>query len=297
MNNSSIGNNTVITPTQSQDPAQVEDPTKLLESLGVTTPQMPANHVTQIDPDKIESSVLDPKFVSKLKGLKKIASKITDFEGRYGFLVDKGKYVIDVKKTSYIFPSKIMKGRVVDGSRKNLYFGEEINVEDSDLMDMAIPIDPVSFDWNQASKPKQYKPPLFPWKDEFFTSLTYVGLIFTFFVYLIDPTNFNLAFLIAYVGLIVFNRFTYKPKRWGTVFHKFSREVLPLVTVRAKREDGVVDGECQTDHQGRYYILLREGKHNLEVEQTNQQGQTQLIYRQEVVVSKSRVKVAPDLAI
>ena len=280
-----------------KDLNNVPDPTKLLESLHIEKPPMPSQPTPDTSshkPQVLTAGQSEPEEF-KPEGVQ-IDSKITDFEGRFGFLVEKGRYILTVNKTGYRFPSKIMQGQEVDFDRRNLYFGETLTIDDPNLVDVAIPIDPVSFNFNQASKPKQYHPPLFPFKEHLYTILTFLGLLFTLFVYLFDPTPFNLVFLVVYIILVIIFRFTHA-KKWGTVYHSLSKKVLPLVTVRALKVGGALAGLTQTDHIGRYYLLLEEGEHTLQVEENIGNGEMKVLGTKSVLVEKNKPLVAVDIAV
>ena len=104
--------------------------------------------------DSITKQPLDPAYVTLIdQNGKKIASAITDLDGRYGFLTETGTYRIEANKTHYIFPSKKLAGRTQDELYANLYFGELFDVRSrNEAVIRNIPLDPINFDWNEFAK-------------------------------------------------------------------------------------------------------------------------------------------------
>ncbi len=106
--------------------------------------------------DSVTKRPIDPAYVRVLEANtnKEVNVAITDIDGRYGFLLSPGKYLIKTGKTNYVFPSTKLMGRNHDELYANLYFGEVINVTEQEVVNKNIPLDPVSFDWNEFAKSK-----------------------------------------------------------------------------------------------------------------------------------------------
>ncbi len=74
---------------------------------------------------------------------KLLATRITDFQGRYLFIVDPGDYFITVAKSYYMFPSRLLTKKA-----ENTYIGETISVQSSNdqkekgVVSFDIPLDP-----------------------------------------------------------------------------------------------------------------------------------------------------------
>ncbi|MEZ4103140.1 MAG: carboxypeptidase-like regulatory domain-containing protein [Candidatus Paceibacterota bacterium] len=106
--------------------------------------------------DSVTKQPLDPVYVilTDMRG-KEVATTITDLDGRFGFLVAPGRYHIFVKKDNYTFPSTKLSGKESDALYGDLYQGEEIEiVGEEDLVVKNIPMDSLSFNWNEFEKSK-----------------------------------------------------------------------------------------------------------------------------------------------
>jgi hypothetical protein len=100
----------------------------------------PKHWGTIIDHDS--GAGLDPVVVSLFSHEKKIASVITDMEGRFGFLVPAGIYRLVPEKTHYQFP-------VMNTSQ---YQGEDFSIGENDIVDLDIPMERMTADWNEQEK-------------------------------------------------------------------------------------------------------------------------------------------------
>lgn len=272
----------------------------LLQILGIKKKSKPWGIVY----DSITKQPIDPALVTLYKLGKdqsienaKSEIRITDFEGRFGFLVTKGKYVIQVKKEDYSFPSKRLMGKTEDNERKNLYFGDILEINDPTLIDVSIPMDPVSYNWNQANKPIQYHPTPLVFRDEFVNLVNILGLILSFVIYILSSTLLNLSLLLIYITLFILRNFLIKPKKWGRIFDILTQTVLPFTTVKVIRENGMQEGSCLTDHLGRYYLILQEGTHYLQVEKV-QNAQVKVLKKYgPLTVSKNNAAIGPDIGV
>ncbi|MDB5188598.1 MAG: cellulose 1,4-beta-cellobiosidase [Candidatus Nomurabacteria bacterium] len=97
---------------------------------------------------------IDPAYITVKNTLGvEVASMITDLNGRFALILPRGLYTIDVQKTNYKFPSERLNGAHADGTYTGLYFGETLEVVDSErAVAIAVPMDPEGADWNQAEK-------------------------------------------------------------------------------------------------------------------------------------------------
>ena len=67
-------------------------------------------------------------------------------------------------------------------------------------------------------------------------------------------------------------------------------------SVTGQRE--MMGGETQTDHLGRYYFILNEGTHYLQLEQTQQDGTTQIVKRVgPFVIKKNNTDLHPSIEV
>ena len=250
--------------------------------------------------DSLTKQPIDPAIVTLIRvdgeHRGEEQQKITDFEGRFGFLVERGTYLIRVEKKDYLFPSKILFGKTSDGERDNLYFGSEITFEKPDLISVDIPLDPVSFNWNQAAKPVLYHATPFFFQENFLMKFIYLGFFLTVVAYVLNPAPLNLASILLYLAVFAIRKFI-KPKRWGVVYNKTDQRVLPLVNVRAFQEMGVYDGICITDQSGRYYLYLKKGIHFIKVEKETSKGSKTLAEVGPLTVKQRQPIIGPDIGV
>ena len=223
--------------------------------------------------DSLSKQPVDPVVVKLTRigsdSKDKEQTRITDFEGRFGFLVDPGKYIISISKAGYKFPSEILKGQTVDIDRGHIYYGDELNIQNPELINVNIPIDPLEFNWNQANKPIQYKPQ----KARIIIKRVSLSLLAAGFLasiyYLVKDFNItNLLLLLLYPLFYALSAiFVKKQRPWGVITNKKDGRVYPLVTIKAlKGEHKIIGGSCTSDHLGRYYLILSEGSYILQAE-------------------------------
>jgi hypothetical protein len=266
----------------------------LLEYLGMRKKVRPWGVVF----DSITKQPVDPVIVTltRMDGTDtgKTQTHITDFEGKFGFLVEKGTYTLSIKKSGYMFPSTRLAGQQIDNDRENLYFGGIIHVEDANVINVNIPIDPVSFNWNQANKPIQYHPHRLA---HFLKVLFFVlGLGSSIILFSIDRNFLNALFIILYPLLLIVTNLIVPKKVWGIVYDKNTMNILQGVVVKALKGDHeVVAGSFTTDHLGRYYIILNEGHYVLQVESAD--GTKVLRKSKPFYVHRNGTYVPPDIGI
>ncbi|HRN96621.1 MAG TPA: fibronectin type III domain-containing protein, partial [Candidatus Levybacteria bacterium] len=225
--------------------------------------------------DATNGQPIDPAVVTLFQKVgnktSQIGMKITDMAGRFGFLVQSGEYTLFVKKTDYLFPSKLLSGQSTFRDYKNLYFGGELTFADKDLVTVNIPLDPVRENWNQKVKDQYYKQYQQLFKEGVVNKLMMAVVVINVFVYVLYPSVFNLLMLLLAVILLAIRKFLIHKKSWGVVYDKKTRKVLSGVTVKAVKSIAGKDldsGSVMTDASGRYYMLLSEGEQYLQVEQT-----------------------------
>ena len=62
-----------------------------------------------------------------------VQSKVTDGQGRYSFVVNPGRYRLEVKKMNFTFPSLLLKDWQSDSEKTDIYHGEQISVTEKRL--------------------------------------------------------------------------------------------------------------------------------------------------------------------
>lgn len=233
--------------------------------------------------DSFTKQPLDPVYlVLKNKEGVEIKTKITDLNGRFGFLVSPGEYYIEAKnlassekdyieirKTRYKFPSTKIKGSR-DELYDDLYHGELIKIKDPAFISINIPMDPIGFNWNEIAKKEasrfNYHWELF--KRWFPTFVFYTGLVLAFFFLFFEPNTFNIVMGWAYIGLFALRSFGFRPKSWGLVLNKKTKKPLPfsIIKVFPNGTDTVIQRTI-CDKTGRYFVLAKPGVYDLLVEE------------------------------
>lgn len=250
--------------------------------------------------DALTKQPVDPAIITLFKKegetYVEVETRIPDFQGRFGFLVDTGTYAIKVTRQNYSFPSKRLAGATTDGDRNNLYFGGDIAVENPDLINVNIPLDPLNYDWNQENKPTSYKKHFIGLnlvKNIVFT----IGIVLSAVIYIIKPTTFNLIVFLLYPITFIFGHVLVKRKKWGIVYDEETHETLPHVTVKAVKDitgHEITEGSVITDRLGRYYLILNEGTHYLNAE-GSEKGILATVGP--ISVGKKRAFVCPDISV
>lgn len=253
----------------------------LLTAFGIKKRVLPWGTVY----DSATKQPLDPVRVT-LKNLegKEIASAITDLDGRYGFLVDKGEYYIEASKSNYIFPSKNLANRTQDEIYKDLYFGAKIVIgENRDPIVKNIPLDPVNFNWNEFTKKNQKLNRFWSkWdfivriiSDIFFT----VGFFVAIIAYFVAPYPYNTVIMFLYVFLAVLILFGIKPKALGCIIDKNTGYPIPYAIIRVLIPPYNIEFNHKVaDVRGRYFCLTPKGEYYIKVEKKNEDGSYSLVY-------------------
>lgn len=250
--------------------------------------------------DAITKRPLDPAYVVLSKAPTEpgvagdmVGESITDIDGRYGFLVPGGRYVITAGKTHYAFPSQKMAGRTRDELYDNLYFGEPIDVaHDGDVILRNIPMDPLEFDWNEFRKTQMGLSGGYRVVDKILSRLSSIlfvaGCAFAIFAYMSSPTIWNTVVLGIYAVMILV-RLAMGPLRpFGVLTEQSSKLPLAYAIVRIFSVSGVEVAHKVADEAGRYYCLLAKGTYTVTIEKKLDDGSYQKIFTSRPLTIKKR---------
>ena len=261
-------------------------PTRLLGllvgALGVKRKSRPWGTVY----DSVTKMPLDPVYVSIVDAVtgKEVSSAITDLDGRYGFMVPPGRYRIIVKKTNYSFPSVKMNSLSFDEVYKELYYGEEIFIHNSEeIITKDIPMDSQSFDWNEFAKKRAGLNSFVKVKDiifaKFSKELFWVGLIIASVALIFAPAPYNYAIFIMYAILYILKAFGFGVKKAGILREKASGLPLSFAIVRIFRGGSEVEFTKKiADEQGEYYCLVPKGDYYIKIDKKNDDGSYASVY-------------------
>jgi hypothetical protein len=221
---------------------------------------------------------LDPVYVTLYSQIhEELESVITDMEGRYGFKVRKGTYYVVPKKTHYIFPSVLMRGKDRDDVYDSLYFGDPIVVEnDNQLITKNIPMDPIAEDWNEQEKGRMTstKRLLALVLSKILNLLFWVGFALTTYNVFLHPIKWNIIMFVIYIVLFIISELGLPPKTsMGAVFEKITESPVASALVRIySATTGVEVGRKVTDENGYYYALVKDGIYQVTVQKQQADG-------------------------
>lgn len=189
-----------------------------------------------------------------------IQSKVTDGQGRYAFIVARGKYRLEVQKANLVFPSVLLKNFKNDGEKLDIYHGEVIEVtEENSLITANIPLDPIG----EVKTPGRIRREKI-WR-RLQTGLSWFGFLVTLVSLYISPVWYMWVLLVVHLFILaIFRRIT-KPKRakgWGIVYDSGNNSPVARVVARLfdSQFNKLVATEV-TDRNGRYHFLAGDSKY------------------------------------
>jgi len=226
--------------------------------------------------DSVTKQPIDPAYVTlrDMSG-KEVASSITDLDGRYGFLVGPGKYIIEAQKTNYSYPSAKLAGKESDEMYNHLYFGGEIEVPEGGLViNKNIPLDPLRFDWNEFTKGKNKLMSFYSKREVILKKLSDIsfefGLIVAVLALLFAPEPYNYGIVILYLIILGFKIMGIKTKTFGEISELTDNSPLSFAIVKVFSEDWSVEiVKKVADQYGRYFCLLPVGKYHVKIDKKN----------------------------
>lgn len=223
--------------------------------------------------DSVTKQPLDPVVVSlqDLEG-KEIQSSITDMDGRYGFLVEPGKYRLLPKKTHYSFPSLKLVGKTRDEIYLDLYFGDVFEVGRSgDVIIKNIPMDPIGFDWNEFAKRDQKLMKYYSKRDVFLTKLSDSFFSFGFTVaclaILSSFSTYNILVFCLYLILLFLRETGIKTKNFGKVLDVEGNPVSFAIIKVYNSDTNTLISKKVANKYGQYYCLMPQGNYFVEIDQ------------------------------
>ena len=240
--------------------------------------------------DSVTKQPLDPANVI-LKDMKGnfVASAITDIDGRYGFLVQKGLYMLEAKKTNYSFPSKKFTGKGKDEVYSDIYSGEEIEIKkEGEVLAQNIPLDPIKFDWNEFAKKDKTFMKFFSkwdiWVREFSDLSFVVGFIIAIIAFIFAPYPYNTIIFVVYMFLLLLRVMGLKPKSFGHIVDGKTGNPLSFAILRIIMPSTNTEvGHKVADAYGRYYCLIPKGKYVIKIERKNDDASYSEVYTSEII--------------
>jgi len=230
-----------------------------LESLGLFARRRPWGVVY----DSVTKKPISGAVVKILEsgGEKVRETRVSDSQGRFGFLVDKGIYQIIVRKEGYIFPSKKinLNDKGSDGFYPHAYLGGNVKMKVG-FLGLNIPVD-----MKKAVEVKNSYM-IFLKTIKFFERIRLPLLIFGTVLVAINLIFFHSVVDFVILGLYVFLWFLElynrrKAKPWGEVKDAYG-DPLDLAVVRFfNAENSKLITTAITNKKGRFYVLLPAGEY------------------------------------
>lgn len=224
--------------------------------------------------DSVTKRPLDPAYVVAQinKTQQSKGEAITDLDGRYGFLLNPGEYVIVANKTHYKFPSDKLKGRARDEFYENLYFGDPFQVREGGAVTYNIPLDPMEFDWNEFAKNKDNVFQVYSKKKNIrlwiFNGIFYVGMVFSVLSLFVSPTFVNMFVVAVYVGIAGFQIFWRATHKVTRVINKTTGNAIPFALIKVWLPGlNKVVRKTVADETGKFYFLVQPGTYYITVEE------------------------------
>lgn len=225
--------------------------------------------------DSMTKETLDPVYVSVFDAdtQQLVDTRITDINGRYGFLLPKGNYYMKAQKTNYEFPSKLLPQKNSDGVYDNLYFGEVFSVTDdskSAVITLNIPMDRLATDWNQEEKKRMGIFRAITKNTKLWSTISLVlfvlGFIFSAFVLTLDQSTWNVVVFILYV-IFALLQITGNGAVTSGVVKDAQGNILAHAVVRVWNANlGTEISKRVTDENGQYYILVAKGDYYITID-------------------------------
>ena len=236
--------------------------------------------------DSVTKRPLDPAYViAKIKeSAKSQGEAITDLDGRYGFLLTPGEYVIEANKTHYKFPSDTLKGHSRDEFYENLYFGDPFLVREGGVVHYNIPLDPLEFDWNEFAKKQDQVFQIYSRSQNIrlwiFNIVFYVGLIFSLFSFVMSPVLVNGLVVAVYAVIIGFQIFWKATHKVTRIISKTTGKPIPFALVRVWFSGlNTIVKKTVADEFGRFYFLVSPGTYYITIDQKQPDGSYVEVFR------------------
>jgi hypothetical protein len=248
--------------------------------------------------DSVTKQPLDPVYISLQNNEgKEVASCITDIDGRYGFLVEPGKYRMIPQKTHYSFPSVKLIGKTRDELYLDLYFGYIFEVKKAgEVITKNIPMDPDTFDWNEFAKQERTLMRFYSKRDRVWARISDVafsiGLTVATVALVTAPTKYNIIIFALYILMLVVKEVGFRQRSAGVVVRKGTDIPVPFAILRIiSAKTGVEVLHKVTNILGKYYALVSNGTYNVTIETKNKDGSYTMAMKKEgVVISNGILK-------
>lgn len=221
-----------------------------------------------------------------------IDTKITDINGRYGFLLPVGNYRMTAQKTNFVFPSQKLLNKQSDDVYSDLYFGDVFSVTDTNkdgVIVLNMPMDHLGtdVDWNQEEKKRMGLWSFFTRNTKLWgrvsTTLFILGFLFSVYALLVYPTIWNIVVFILYVAFTLFQLIGFGPVTIGTITDRQGNPISHAVIRVWNAHLGTQIAQRVANEKGQYYLLVSKGDYYITVDVKNASGGFDRVFTSETM--------------
>ncbi len=215
---------------------------------------------------------------------KLVATKVTDREGRFGFAAEPGKYVMEVSKQGFTFPSKLVpKGFLKDDVYTDLYHGDELKMDPTNVnkktgelkLAVNIPVDPITEERVRQKilgEAYVYGVWLSFW---YWVRINLKKIVIPLLLVSFGMSAYSLwqnQYLIDLIFMIITSLILIKEFRdlvgrptYGMVYDAKTKAPIANALVQIMDASHKVRSRILTDRGGHFYFLVPKGKYQLKV--------------------------------
>ncbi len=224
---------------------------------------------------------IDPAYVTVYNADTgaQLDTKITDINGRYGFLLPVGNYRMTAQKTHYVFPSAKLMNKQSDEVYNNLYFGDVFAVTDENknaVIALNIPMDRTEVDWNQEEKKRMGLWDFFTRNTKLWErislTLFILGFLFSIYALVVYPTLWNIVVFVLYILFTLLQLVGFGPVKIGTITDGMDRPIPHAVVRVWNAHLGTQIAQRVANEKGQYYLLVSKGDYYITVDAKNASG-------------------------
>lgn len=190
--------------------------------------------------------------------------KVSDSMGTYSFLVPSGQYSIKAEKKGYEFQPVIINPGAY---HVHNYEGQLLDVKKDDIIKNDIPLKPQVAKVQRALLSRKIT-------DFLSSAAFFCGLTLSLVAVILQPTIFNTIIIIIYSVSGAIRIFAGTGAKWGTVYGNDGVKASFAIIKAFDKESGKLIARTITDEHGRYYLILGQGRYNLEVSSSILAGQS-----------------------
>jgi len=180
-----------------------------------------------------------------------VDQKVTDLEGRYGFVVDKGTFTIEVKHDAYIVFSKEFS--VGSGTSETEAINRDIGLKpiEKSKVNFKVKIKKIISDAKEK----------FPVISKY---LYVLGLIWSTIALVLYPVLFNILVILWYIILGIIYIIQGLKRGWGRISDSETKKEIfyPVIRLFNAKDKKLIDNQIG-DKKGRYKFVVKPGVYNL----------------------------------